>query len=437
MDGLGSNIRVDVKGREVMRILPRNNDGVNEEWLADRSRFAWDGLRRQRLDRPFLREKGRLRPATWAEAFAAIKAKAKGARIAALAGELAPVEAIYALRELTRSLGGVTECRTDGAALPAGNRSGYVGTAKIEDVASAERILLIGANPRHAAPVLNARIRRAWLNGAEVALIGEAVDLTYPYHHLGTGPAALSDRLERGGWEDLREKASVVIVGADVLARQDGAAVLAAAMDLAARGESGLLVLHTAASRVGAMDLGFVAEGGLAGALDGAGVVYNLGADEIDIPAGPFVIYQGSHGDRGAHRADVILPGAAYTEESGVFVNTEGRPQMAVRAGFPPGEARENWAVLRALSASLGAQLPFDSLAELRARLIAEIPHLGRIDAAPQNAWTPVARADMSSEDFGGPAVDHYLTNPILRASEVMADLSRLASDRTQAMAAE
>ena len=363
MDGLGSNIRVDVKGREVMRILPRNHDGVNEEWLSDRSRFVWDGLRRQRLDRPYLRENGRLRAASWAEAFAAIKAKLAGGKLAALAGDLAPAEAVYALRELTRSLGGVTECRTDGAALPAGNRSGYVGTARIEDIDSAERILLIGANPRHAAPVLNARIRRAWLNGAEVALIGEAVDLTYPYHHLGTraGGAERPARARRlggparEGFGGHRRRGRAGAAGRRGGARRgDGAG---------GRGRERAFWCCTP-PRAGSARWTSASSprAGSPAALDGASVVYNLGADEIDIPAGPFVIYQGSHGDRGAHRADVILPGAAYTEESGIFVNTEGRPQMAVRASFPPGEARENWAVLRALSATLGAQLPFDSI---------------------------------------------------------------------------
>ena len=437
MDALGSSIRVDTKGREVMRIQPRNHDGVNEEWLADRSRFIWDGLRRQRLDRPYVRVDGKLRPATWGEAFAAVAAAVQGRRVAGLIGDLVPVEAAYALRELVAGLGGVVECRTDGAALPAGNRSAYVGTASIEDIAQAERIMIVGSNPRQDAPVLNARIRRAWMNGAEVVLAGPAVDLTYPYHHLGTGPRALAERLERGGWDELREKRSVVILGADALARPDGAAVLGAAMELAGRGDSRFMVLHTAASRVGAMDLGCVAEGGIDAAL-GAEVIFNLGADEIEVPAGPFVIYQGSHGDRGAHRADVILPGAAWVEESGVFVNTEGRPQMAARAGFPPGEARENWAILRALSGELGQPLPFDTLAALRAALVAEVPHLGEIDAVPANDWRPVARGELAGADFVAPARDHYLVNPVMRASTVMAELSQLAAARRRSpLAAE
>jgi NADH-quinone oxidoreductase subunit G len=437
MDALGSNIRVDVKGREVMRILPRNHDGVNEEWLADRSRFIWDGLRRQRLDRPYVRKGGKLAPASWAEAFGAIRAAVAGRKVAALAGDLAPAEAVYALRELTRALGGVTECRVDGAALPAGNRSGYAGTARIEDIDAARRILLVGTNPRHEAPVLNARIRKAWLNGALVASVGAPADLTYPVEHLGTGGDTLASLNRETLSEEERAIPSLVIVGQAALTGAEGAAVLGQAMALCDLTASKLMILHTAAGRVGAMDLGFTAEGGIAGALDGAGVVHALGVDEVDIPAGPFVIYQGSHGDRGAHRADVILPGAAWTEESGIFVNTEGRPQMAVRAGFPPGDARENWAILRALSAELGVTLPFDSLMELRRAMFAEVPHLGRIDEVPENAWTPVGAGPMSGEAFGSAVADHYLANPIMRASQIMAELSRLAAGRHQALAAE
>ena len=360
MDALGSNIRVDAKGREVMRILPRNNDGVNEEWLSDRSRFVWDGLRRQRLDRPYVRTNGRLKPAGWGEAFDAVAKAVKGRKVVGLVGDLAPVEAAFALRELVAGLGGTVECRTDGAKLPAGNRSGYVGTAAIADIDGAKAILLVGTNPRVEAPVLNARLRKAWLNGAVIGTVGTPADLTYPAEHLGSGVQALERLTAEPLSEEEREVPSVVILGQGALAGADGAAVLAKVMAHCEHTASKLLVLHTAASRVGAMDLGCVTEGGIDSALDGAEVVYNLGADEIDVPAGAFVIYQGSHGDRGAHRADVILPGAAWTEEPGIFVNTEGRPQMANRAGFPPGEARENWAILRALSAVLGQTLPFE-----------------------------------------------------------------------------
>ena len=436
MDALGSNIRVDTKGREVMRILPRNHDGVNEEWISDKTRFVWDGLRRQRLDKPYIRENGKLRPASWGEALAAAAGAMKGKAVTALAGDLAPVEAVFALKRIVDGLGGKTECRTDGAALPAGNRSAYVGTATIEDIDSAEAIMLIGTNPRVEAPVLNARIRKAWIDGAKIGVVGEAVDLTYDYYHAGTDAAALAE-MTGTLHDDARGKETLVIVGQGALARQDGAAVLGHAMKFAEMTESKFLVLHTAAGRVGAMDLGFVTEGGMDAAMDGAEVVYNLGADEVDIPSGPFVIYQGSHGDRGAHRADVILPGAAYTEEQGLFVNTEGRPQLALRAGFPPGEAKENWAILRALSAELDATLPFDSLAQLRQALVGEVAHLGEIDAVPENAWEAVPAGDVSDGDLTGAVADFYLTNPIARASTLMARLSADARARGTAMAAE
>ncbi len=433
MDALGSNIRVDTKGREVMRILPRNNDGVNEEWLSDRSRYVWDGLKRQRLDRPYLRENGRLRPASWPEALKAAAEAMKGRSVTGLVGDLAPVEAAHALKELVEGQGGRVECRLDGAKLLPGNRGAYAGTTTIEAIEDARRVLIVGSNPRHEAPVLNARIRKAWLRGADVALIGEGVDLTYDYAHLGTSPATLDDI----DFPEL-EADSVVIVGQAALRRDDGAAILAKAAEHAARHEAGLLVLHTAASRVGAMDAGCVTEGGLDAALDGAEVVYALGVDEIDIPDGPFVIYQGSHGDRGAHRADVILPAACYTEENGIFVNTEGRPQLALRANFAPGEAKENWAILRALSAELGSPLPFDSLRDLRARLWKAVPHLKAIDEVPVNDLGSVEGGRISGEDLGRAVEDHYLVNPIARASPLMAELSAGAKTRKQApLAAE
>ncbi|MCF7748243.1 NADH-quinone oxidoreductase subunit G [Sulfitobacter sp. M39] len=430
MDALGSNIRVDTKGREVMRFLPRNHDGVNEEWISDKTRFVWDGLRRQRLDTPYIRENGKLRKADWPEALAAAAAAMKGKTVAGLIGDLASVEATYALKQLIEGQGGVVECRTDGAKLPAGNRSGYVGTATVEDLDHAQAVMLIGANPAVEAPVLNARIRKAWTRGADVALMGPAVDLTYDYDHLGDSPSLLNDLLKKDH-ADIAEKSSVIVVGMGALAREDGAEVLAAAMALVEATQSGFMVLHTAASRVGAMDVGAVAENGINDVL-AADVIYNLGADEGDIPAGPFVIYQGSHGDRGAHRADIILPGAAYTEEGGLFVNTEGRPQLAARASFAPGQAKENWAILRALSAELDAKLPFDSLSALRKALVADVPHLGDIDQVAENAWQPVAQGDLGDSPFRPAVNDFYLSNPIARASQLMAELSANAKARRE-----
>ncbi len=431
MDALGSNIRVDTKGREVMRILPRNHDGVNEEWISDKTRFVWDGLRSQRLDQPYVRVAGKLKSATWGEALAAAAAAMKDAKVAGLVGDLVPVEAAYALKQLVEGQGGTVECRVDDAKLPADNRSGYVGTATIEDIDNAKMIQLIGCDPRNEAPVLNARIRKAWTNGAQIGLIGQPVDLTYDYAHMGDSRADLMGIMDNK-FKEVLDVPSVIIVGMGALTEADGAAVLSQAMKLTEATDSKLMVLHTAAGRVGALDVGAVTEGGITAALDGAEVVYNLGADEVEIAKGAFVIYQGSHGDRGAHRADVILPAAAYTEESGVFVNTEGRPQMANRAGFAPGEAKEGWAILRALSAELGATLPYDNLASLRKAIVADVPHMAAIDDVPVNEWKRVALRKPAKASFLNAVTDFYLTNPIARASGLMAELSAGSKARAQ-----
>ncbi|RMH46595.1 MAG: NADH-quinone oxidoreductase subunit G [Alphaproteobacteria bacterium] len=426
MDALGSNIRVDTKGRQVMRILPRLNEEVNEEWISDKTRYVWDGLRRQRLDRPYVRENGKLRPASWGEALAAAAEAMRGRKVTGLVGDLAPVEAAFSLKTLVEGLGGKVECRVDGAALPAGNRSGYVGTAAIADIDAARDIWLVGTNPRVEAPVLNARIRKAWLNGATVQHIGEAADLTYDVIHLGEDRQALLDAVR----DAVPSEGSLVIVGQGALVEADGDAVLSQAMKLAEELGAGFLVLHTAAGRVGAMDVGATTEGGIDAALDGAEVVYALGVDEMDIPAGPFVIYQGSHGDRGAHRADVILPAAAYTEERALFVNTEGRPQLALRAAFPPGEARENWAILRALSAHLEAPLPWDSLGQLHEALFEAVPHMALVDAVPVNDWQREPLKKPGKGVFRSTVGNFWLSNPIARASALMGQMAALQEAR-------
>lgn len=444
MDALGSAIRVDARGREVMRILPRMNEDVNEEWISDKTRFVWDGLKTQRLDRPYLRENGRLRPATWTEAFEAIAAKAKAAtpeRIGAIAGDLATAEELFALKDLMGRLGVANiDARQDGSALhPSNGRGSYLFNATIAGVDEADAILLIGTNPRLEAPVLNARIRKRWrAGGVRIALVGERADLTYGVEHVGAGTDSLTELVEgKHSFAKVLADARrpLVIVGAGALARADGLGVLGAAAKLVAGrdGWNGLSVLHTAASRVAALDLGLVpgegaksaAEMAEAGGLD---LVVLLGADEIEIGAGAFAVYVGSHGDRGAHRADVILPGAAYTEKSGIYVNTEGRPQMANRAAFPPGEAREDWAVLRALSERLGATLPYDSLPQLRAAMFKAAPHLAALDeiAPAEAAGFAGPGGSLSGEPFRNAVADFYLTNPIARASAVMAEMSAL-----------
>ncbi|GLS44006.1 NADH-quinone oxidoreductase subunit NuoG [Methylobacterium brachythecii] len=457
MDAVGSAIRVDVRGREVMQISPRVNEEINEEWISDKTRQIVDGLRMQRLDRPFVRENGRLRPASWGEAFAAIAAKVKGAdpkKIGAVVGDLAGVEEIFALKELMGSLGTAnTDCRQGGEKIdPAWGRAAYTFNPTIPGIEEADAILLVGTNPRLEASLLNVRIRKRWrMAPLAVGLIGEEVDLTYPHLYLGAGAETLSELAAgKHSFAETLSKAErpLVIVGSAALSRADGAAVLAAAAGLAksvgaVKPEwNGFAVLHSAAARVGALDLGFVpGEGGLdfagitaPGALD---VVFNLGSDEVDVGAGAFVIYQGTHGDRGAMRADVILPGAAYTEKSATYVNTEGRVQMTNRAGFPPGDAREDWAILRALSDVLGHKLPFDSLGALRRALYAAHPHLAGIDAIEAADVVKAVDAlaglggSLGKEAFGPAFADFFMTNPIARASRVMAECSSVAHGRT------
>jgi NADH-quinone oxidoreductase subunit G len=461
MDAVGSNIRVDTRGREVQRILPRTNEAVNEEWISDKTRFVWDGLRTQRLDRPYVRENGRLRAASWNDAFGKIAERVKGAeagRIGAIIGDLASTEEVFAIKDLVGRLGTPNlDCRQDGAALdPAFGRASYLFNAGIAGIEDAGALLLVGANPRREAAVLNARIRKRWLRGAfEVGTIGEAAELTYASQYLGAGPESLSEIA--GGNHPFgemlkRAERPMLIVGLGALARPDGAAVLSLAAQIAVErgmlsdGWNGFSVLHTAASRVGGLDLGAVpGKGGLdvagmlkPGALD---VLFLLGADEVEVPDGAFVVYLGTHGDRGAHRADVILPGAAYTEKSAIYVNTEGRPQMANRAAFPPGDAREDWAILRALSDVLGARLLYDSLAELRRALFEKHPHLARIDSIePADAADIQKLAALGGRidraPFRAAIRDFYLTNPITRASATMAECSALASGKL-AVAAE
>ena len=452
MDALGSNIRVDSRGREVIRILPRVNDSVNEEWISDKTRQIVDGLKTQRLDRPYLRENGRLRPASWQEALAAVAAKVRAsapARIGALVGDLAAVEEIFALKLLMEQLGVKNiDCRQDGAKIdPSNGRASYLFNATVAGIDDADAVLIVGANPRKEAPVLNARIRKRWLAGNfKVSLVGERADLTYDYDYLGAGAESLLNFIQTAKPVDKL----LVLVGQGAVARQDGAAILALAAQAAqklggvAPGWNGFSMLHTAASRVGALDLGFVpGAGGLNAAAMAKGgavdVLFNLGADELSIEPGAFVVYIGTHGDRGAHRADVILPGAAYTEKSGLFANTEGRVQFASRVVFPPGEAREDWAIFRALSGALGQPLPFDSLATLRKKLIEAHPHFARINQIaagdPAQIGGVAAHSAVALRD---PLInvikDFYLTNPIARASAVMADCSALAQGRlTQA----
>jgi NADH-quinone oxidoreductase subunit G len=444
-DAVGCAIRIDTRGREVMRALPRVNENVNEEWISDKARHQVDGLRVQRLDQPYLRRAGRLRPASWSEAFQAIAAKLETTpreRIGAVAGDLAAVEDMYALKGLLERLGTVNfDCRQDGTVLdPRWGRASYLFNATIPGIDEADGLMIIGSNPRKEAPVLNARIRKRWRTGSlTIGVIGERADLTYEYSYFGAGPETLASVADQ---PSARLNRQIWLVGQGALTRRDGAAVLssvaraAIATGALADGWTGFSVLHTAAARAGGLDIGFVpGEGGLnAAAMAGGGVdvLFLLGADEIDVDPRAFVVYVGTHGDRGAQRADVILPGAAYTEKSGIYVNTEGRVQMAERAAFPPGDAREDWAIMRALSAVAGHKLPYDSLAQLRVLLFRDFTHLQRIgEVAPVDPQDVRKLATLGGvldkTPFRSPIEDFYLTNPIARASAVMAECSALA----------
>jgi NADH-quinone oxidoreductase subunit G len=447
LDAIGAAIRIDARGAEVLRILPRMNDDVNEEWLGDKSRFSIDGLKRRRLDRPWLRENGRLRPVSWEQAFAAVAGKVKATapeRIGAIAGDLCDVESLLALKEFFTALGSKNlDCRQDGALFDASKRPFYLFNTTIAGIEEADALLIIGSNPRHEAPVLNARIRKRWLtSGLKVGLIGQTHNLTYGFEHLGEGPAAISALLDGAHpFADVLKTAQkpMVILGAGALARPDGAAIHAASWRLATQFNMltpdwhGFNILHHAAARVGALDIGFLpgpqAKSTAQMLGGGVDILWLLGADELDtkaIGADTFVIYQGHTGDAGAARADLILPGAAYTEKDGTYVNTEGRVQQARLALKPPGDAREDWRIIRALSAYLGHALPYDTLQELRAHLAQSYPVFAQIGDVRRLAGTDLAApagdvAALRGDSFVPVLANYYQTDAISRASPTMA----------------
>ena len=455
-DALGCAIRVDAKGPEVMRIQPRLNEAINEEWLADKSRHSTDGLMRQRLDRPYLRIDGRLRAAAWPQALAAVAQRLRTTapeRIGVIAGDLVDAEQMYAARQLFGGLGVTSlDCRQDGMKLGAGPRESWLFNTTLAGVEQADALLIVGSNPRREAPILNQRIRKGWAQGKlRVGLVGEAAELTYAYDHLGAGAPSLARLAETDfGAAFAKAERPMVIVGTGALARADGAAVAALAArahpNLVRDGWNGWNVLHTAASRVGGLDLGFTPRAGgedVAGMLaaaesGGLDLVVLMGADEIDTRrlGRAFVIYMGHHGDAGANRADIVLPGGAYTEKPGTYVNTEGRVQRGARAIFPKGEAKEDWAILRALSAEMGAVLPYDTVEELRARMIADHPSFGAVGYAPGHGsaagfdlLAAFPTGETSEAPLGSPVTDYYLTNPIARASVTMAECSAVAAN--------
>ncbi len=456
MDAMGAAIRVDTRGREVMRILPRNNDDINEEWISDKTRHVVDGLKTQRIDQPYVRKDGRLEPVSWDEALATVAENISAAapqKIGAIAGDLAGGEEMFALKELMQALGSNHyDCRPDGTALhPKFGRASYLFNATIAGIDKADAIMIVGTDLRHDAPLINARIRKRWLQGDMLlGMIGGEPNLGYDYTYLGDGSEALAKFAAHAPAE---KQHPMIIIGQAALTGADGEAVLALAAKAAQSlgiikdGWNGFSVLHTAAARVTGLDLGFVpqedamsARQMMAGGLD---VIYNLGVDEHDIAPGPFVIYQGSHGDRGAHRADVVLPGSAYTEKSATYVNTEGRAQMTSQAVFPPGQAKEDWKIIRAISEKLGKTLPYDTLTGLRSKMYELVAHFAAIgEIKPGKAEDIASLASIAgattSQSFEAGSRDFYLTNPIARSSRVMAELSALRdASQKKAAAAE
>ncbi len=449
MDAVGSAIRVDARGSEVMRILPRLNEDINEEWISDKTRFVWDGLKRQRLDKPYIRVNGKLRPASWDDALAVVAKRLKGDpdKIGAIAGDLADMESIKALKDLMESLGVRSmDCRQDGAQLGEQDRGGYIFNSGIAGIDQADAILLVGTNPRLEAPIINARLRKAWLDGgAEIGVVGAASDLTYPYAHMGDGPDVLDGLAKKRHpfAKAMRDaKRPMIIVGMDALKRPDGAQILRAVGKLAADWKlvrddwNGFNVLHDAAARVGALDLGFLPlkdgmdtnamlQAADKGDLD---TLFLLGADELDMAktGKSFVVYLGSHGDAGAHRADVVLPGLAYTEKTATYANTEGRWQQTRAAVSPKGDAKEDWKILRALSDAVGRTLPYDDVAALRATFPKDEPaklDLAKLGKAGKVRTKPLAP---KSNSF-------WFTNPIARASEIMAQCAGAENGRLEA----
>jgi NADH-quinone oxidoreductase subunit G len=424
-DAVGSNVRLDSRGRQVMRVLPRINEDVNEEWLSDKSRHAIDGMVRRRLDRVFIRRDGGLQPSSWEEAFGEI-AKHAGGSMAAIAGDLVDCETMYAAKAMLRQFGSeLLEGRQTGMDYDTSSLAAVNFNTTIAGIEEADAILLIGTNPRLEAPLVNTRIRKAVRRGAKVFAVGPEADLTYKVEWLGNDLGLLG-KLPQSVTEAFGAAArpAVVLGGGGLKAGGLGAALaLAGSLNLVRDGWNGFNVLHLAASRMGGLMLGYAQKSGVADLVEAAPkLLFLLGADEVNFAnfGDSFKVYIGHHGDKGAHAADLILPAASYVEKSGTFVNLEGRVQRAEKAVFPPGEAREDWKIFRALSDVLGRPLPFDSFDQLRAAMVAEVPALGLENAIVPMPWSPPSLSADASGSIAYPVADFYMTNAICRASPTM-----------------
>ena len=447
MDALGSNIRVDTKGNQVMRVLPRLNEDINEEWISDKTRYAIDGLKVQRLDRPYIRNaKGSLEATNWDTAFSKIKDKlleSEKNKIACLIGDLVDVEAAYSLKTLFKKFDvDNLDCRIDGAEIGEQGRAGYIFNSEIKGIEDSDALLIVGSNPRLEAAVLNARIRKRYLMGNfPIGLIGEKVDLKYPYKHLGSSSLdieKLKNKNNEFSLKLLNAQKPMIIVGMGAFTNDNGSVILNELRELAEylgvvkKEWNGFNILQTSAGRTGALDIGFIpSKKGLnakqifsKGDEGDLSFIWLMGVDNKDVLKlkKPFVVYQGHHGDVGAHIADVIFPGAAYTEKSATYVNTEGRPQLAKQATFPPGDAKEDWKIIRAFSDYVKNKLPFDDLESLRNKLYDEFPHLGDIDEIKKARWSKFGtKGKIDNIELKSSIKNFYNTCSISRTSETMA----------------
>ncbi|MEY4672124.1 MAG: hypothetical protein RLZZ415_2003 [Pseudomonadota bacterium] len=425
-DAVGSNIRLDSRGREVLRILPRVNDDVNEEWLSDKARYQVDGLTRRRLDRPWIRRDGKLTAATWEEAFAAVAKVNPGKSIGVVAGDMVDCETMFAAKALAGALGSkLLEGRQTGLDYDCSNLAAVNFNSTIAGIEDADAVLVIGSQVRWEAPLVNTRLRKAAKRGAKVFVVGPEWDATYAVTNLGNDLAVL-DKLPKDAADALKnaQRPAIILGGAALGKGALGPALaLAEKYKLVRDGWNGFNVLHMAAARMGGLMLGYAQKGGIADLIKAKPkLLLSLGADEVDYTkfADSIVVYVGHHGDKGAHAADIILPAAAFSEKAGTYVNTEGRVQFAEQAVFAPGDAREDWTILRALADALGVSVGFDSFAELRAAMIKAVPALGAEGLVAYGALPKADKAKAAGAIEAYPIKDFYLTNPIARASETM-----------------
>ncbi|MFV0645903.1 MAG: NADH-quinone oxidoreductase subunit NuoG [Sphingomonadaceae bacterium] len=433
-DAIGANIRLDSRGREVLRALPRVNDDVNEEWISDKARYQVDGLTRRRLDRVWIRKRGKLQEAGWDEAFKAIAKAKPGKNIAAIAGDMVDCETMFAAKSLLGALGSkLLEGRQTGMAYDCSNLAAVNFNTTLAGIETADAVLIVGSHIRWEAPLLNARLRKAANAGAKIFLIGPEWETTYPAVFLGS-EASILHKLPKEAADALKNaERPAIIVGGGALAKNalHPALVLAEKYKLVKEGWNGFNVLHFSASRMGGLMLGYAQKGGIADIVKKKpAVVFFLGADEVDYSQfeDSLKVYIGHHGDKGAHAADIILPAAAYSEKDGTYVNTEGRVQFAEKSVFAPGDAREDWTILRALADALGVEAGFDTFDQLQAAMIAQVPALGEEGLADYGSLPkPAPKSDKATKAEGEityPIKDFYLTNPIARASTVMQECS-------------